>query len=99
MKSCADGCFIFAAPWCGHCKNLKPEFDNASNQLKDIPSVMLGAFDASENPPPEGFDVQGFPTLFFLPGDRSAPLSYEGAREAKAIVSYIQKHATTKFEL
>ena len=87
------------APWCGHCKSLKPEFDKASNELKNVESVMLGAFDASEQPAPEGFDVQGFPTLFFLPGDRSSPVSYEGAREASAMVSFIQKHATTPFTL
>ena len=60
---------------------------------------MLGAFDASEEGAPEGFDVQGFPTLFFLPGDRSTPLPYEGAREAKAMVAFVQKHATTQFTL
>lgn len=91
---------ILIAPWCGHCKSLKPEFDSASNQLKDVSTVMLGAYDASEKSPPAGFDVQGFPTLVFLPGDRSiAPIPYEGAREAKSIVKFIQKHATTKFTL
>jgi protein disulfide isomerase family A protein 3 len=96
---CALFFFFSVAPWCGHCKSLKPEFDNASNQLKEVTTVMLGAFDASEQPAPEGFDVQGFPTLFFLPGDRSAPVAYEGAREAKAMVSFIQKNAVTQFTL
>ena len=61
--------------------------------------MMLGAYDASEQTPPDGFDVQGFPTLYFVPGDKSGPVSYEGAREANAIVKYIQKHASTKFTL
>ena len=60
---------------------------------------MLGAFDASEDSPPDGFDIQGFPTLFFVPGDKSSPIPYEGAREAKSIVKFIQEHATTKFTL
>lgn len=35
----------FFAPWCGHCKNLEPEWKTAAKELKG--KVKLGALDAT----------------------------------------------------
>lgn len=60
-------------------------------------TVTIAAMDASTHTAPEQFDVQGFPTLFFVPGDKSkAPIPYEGHRETKAMSDFIRKHATNK---
>lgn len=35
----------FFAPWCGHCKNLAPQWEQAATDLKG--KVKLGALDAT----------------------------------------------------
>eukprot|EP01090_Pellita_catalonica_P018352 TRINITY_DN5898_c0_g1_i1.p1 TRINITY_DN5898_c0_g1~~TRINITY_DN5898_c0_g1_i1.p1 ORF type:complete len:463 (+),score=100.45 TRINITY_DN5898_c0_g1_i1:3-1391(+) len=81
----------FYAPWCGHCKNLEPEYEAASEILKnDDPAIILAKVDATEERDlAERFDVQGYPTLkIFKAG---LELDYNGPRETDGIVSYLRK--------
>jgi len=82
----------FYAPWCGHCKALKPEYKKLANAFKDDDSVMIAAMDATANEVPKGFDVQGYPTIMWIPGNTKKPVSYDDDREAGAMIEYIKAH-------
>lgn len=54
------------APWCGHCKNLAPEYEKAATELK-AKGVTLAKIDGSaEQALAQQYGIKGFPTLFFF---------------------------------
>lgn len=77
----------FYAPWCGHCKNLKPQWIEAASDLKG--KVKVGAVDCTQHQSTcSEYGVQGYPTIKFFGQRKSSPEDYNGAREAAAIVSF-----------
>lgn len=88
----------FFAPWCGHCKQLAPEWEKAAVALKGDTSagvpITLAAVDATvDRDLGEKFDVQGFPTIKIFEQGADKPSEYEGPRKADGIVSYLKKRA------
>ncbi|PNX92037.1 protein disulfide isomerase-like 2-3-like [Trifolium pratense] len=84
----------FFAPWCGHCKNLAPEWKKASNNLKG--KVKLGHVDCdADKSLMSRFNVQGFPTILVFGADKDTPIPYEGARTASAIESFALEQLET----
>ncbi|ORX80283.1 protein disulfide isomerase [Basidiobolus meristosporus CBS 931.73] len=81
----------FFAPWCGHCKNLAPEYEQAATILKEQ-DVKLAKIDCTvEMDLCQEFDVTGYPTLkVFREG---SPSEYNGPRKADGIVSYMKKQS------
>jgi len=75
----------FFAPWCGHCKKLKPEYEKAARMLKDE-QIPLATVDATvEKDLAKRFDVTGYPTLKIF---RNGKVSdFKGGRTTHDIVS------------
>lgn len=55
--------------------------------------------DATANDVPAGFDVRGFPTLYWLPIDsKDKPVRYDGGRELDDFVKYIAGRSTEELK-
>lgn len=89
----------FYAPWCGHCKKLQPEFEEASRIIKKekLPNIKLGALDASEYQNfARKYEIHGFPTLMYFPAGvktQKDAKSYQGDRSKDSIVQWARNIA------
>ncbi|KAM7351187.1 protein disulfide-isomerase A6 homolog CaBP1 isoform 1-T3 [Cochliomyia hominivorax] len=96
LQSEDDWLVEFFAPWCGHCKNLAPEWAKAATQLKG--KVKLGALDATVHQSKAAeYGVRGYPTIKYFPAGKkrsSDAQEYDGGRTASDIVTWAtDKHA------
>ena len=86
----------FVASWCGHCKNLKPHYEEAAR--KAPPGIRFVYVEGpNNNNLMSRFGVRGFPTIKAFPPGRksdSTAVDYNGERETEPILSF----ATALFE-
>jgi len=79
----------FYAPWCGHCKQLAPIWDELGEKFKDSDSVVIAKMDSTTNEL-EDVQVQGFPTIkLFKKGDNKV-IDYNGDRTVDGFVKFIE---------
>jgi protein disulfide-isomerase A1 len=81
----------FYADWCGHCKNLAPEYAEAAKALKES-GIKVASINCSEKDFQDFCskkDIQGFPTLRIYSNGNFEP--YQGGRKADNIIKYMKK--------
>lgn len=81
----------FFAPWCGHCRNLAPTYEQlgqAFAHAKD--KVHISKVDAdAERELGRRFHIQGFPTIKFFDGKSEKAEDYSGGRDLESLTSFI----------
>mmetsp|Transcript_23329 Transcript_23329/g.51538 ORF Transcript_23329/g.51538 Transcript_23329/m.51538 type:complete len:243 (-) Transcript_23329:507-1235(-) len=88
----------FYAPWCGHCKKIKPDWDKLADawnkpdknaQIFDVDCISDGG-----KPLCEKYGVSGYPTLKYFSKDTTDQgQSYEGGREYSDLKKFVKKES------
>lgn len=84
----------FFAPWCGHCKNLAPIYDQlAASFASQGDKVTIASVDADEHRSlGQRFGIQGFPTIKWFDGrPGSEPEDYNGGRDLDSLQAFIKE--------
>ena len=60
--------------------------------------VEIVKMDATANDVADGFQLQGFPSIFWLPSRSQRIVAYEGARTFKDFIKFIAKESFTELK-
>jgi protein disulfide-isomerase A6 len=88
----------FFAPWCGHCKNLAPVYEELAANFESAGSkVTIAKVDAdAEKALGKRFGIQGFPTLKWFDGKSDKPEDYNGGRDLESLTAFITEKTGAK---
>lgn len=89
----------FYAPWCGHCKRMAADYEQAAKTLADADeSVGLAEVDCTRHKDVcQRFGVRGYPTLkTFVNGEEGE--RYSGKRSSEAFVEHVRSVAAESGE-
>lgn len=84
------------APWCGHCKQLEPIYNELATKIAHHSDILIAKMDATANEHPT-LNIKGFPTIkFYKKGEKSAPVDYSGERTLDGFLAFLEKEVGRK---
>ncbi|CAL8087040.1 unnamed protein product [Calicophoron daubneyi] len=82
---------MFYAPWCGHCKQLKPSFEEAADKISR-PSIKFARLDCTtQKKTCSEMGVTGYPTVKLFKGG-AYQKEFDGQRNTESIIQYMTKN-------
>merc|ERR1712241_1129548 len=82
----------FYAPWCGHCKQLAPIWDELGEKYKDHETIVIAKMDSTANELEE-VKVQGFPTIKLFKKGTNEIVDYNGDRTVAGFSKFLESPA------
>jgi len=78
------------APWCGHCKRMKPDWDKLMAQFEGHKTTLVADVDCTAGGKAvcDENGVRGFPTIKY--GDPTDLQDYKGGRDAAALKKFAE---------
>ena len=82
----------FLAPWWGHCKNMKPDWDKLMSAFAGSATQLVADVDctAAGKPLCESNGVRGYPTIKY--GDPSSLEDYQGGRDYASLKKFADEN-------
>lgn len=79
----------FYAPWCGHCKQLAPIFDQLGEKFKDSDTVVVAKMDATANEL-EHTKITSFPTIKLYKKGDNGIVDFTGDRTLEGFTKFLE---------
>lgn len=87
----------FTAPWCGHCKNMKPTYEKIAKAWEAESDCIVAHMNADDEANKEiagRYDVRSFPTIKFFPKGAKEPVHYDSGRSEVQFADVSVLHIT-----
>jgi len=79
----------FYAPWCGHCKQLSPIYDQLAEKFADNSAIVVAKVDSTINEM-EHTKINSFPTIkLYKKGDNKV-VEYNGERTLEGLSKFLE---------
>lgn len=81
----------FYAPWCGHCKQLAPIYEQLGEKYKDSDSIVIAKIDAAANEL-EHTRINSYPTIKLYKAETNEVVEFGAERTLEALSKFLDSY-------